>query len=177
MKEIWAEQFVDPDEDRDAARAEMERVRAEEDEKRAVRERVWAVKYRAEWSEWDRILPLLMPVFDFVAGKQYDFPEFLSEVGLRPSQKHIIERRDSTLPYQAGNLVWVTKAAPKPEPRFVDSPYLTVDEAAAYCRRSRKTILNHHCLGTIRSMPHTRPPLFKREDLDAWVAGRKTRRK
>ena len=58
----------------------------------------------------------------------------------------------------------------------VDTPYLTVAEAAAYCRRAPKTILNHHCLGNIRSMPGTRPLLFLREDLDQWLSTRRKSR-
>ena len=61
--------------------------------------------------------------------------------------------------------------------KSVDTPYLTVAEAAAYCRRAPKTILNHHCLGHIRSMPGTRPPLFRREDLDQWLSTRRKSRK
>jgi excisionase family DNA binding protein len=59
----------------------------------------------------------------------------------------------------------------------VDSPYLTVEEAAAYCRRSRKTVLNHHSMGSVRSVPGTRPPLFRKEDLDGWLSGRRPQRR
>ena len=55
--------------------------------------------------------------------------------------------------------------------RPADSPYLTADEAAAYCRRRKKTLLNHKAAGTLRAVAGTRPPLFRVEDLDAWVVG------
>ena len=43
-------------------------------------------------------------------------------------------------------------------PRPADSPYLTADEAAAYCRRRKKTLLNHKAAGTLRAVAGTRPP-------------------
>ncbi|VTU00867.1 : HTH_17 [Gemmataceae bacterium] len=65
---------------------------------------------------------------------------------------------------------------PRP-PRNVDSPYLTVEEAAAYCRRKPKTLLNHHSLGNVRLVTGTRPLLFRREDLDAWLTKRTSHRR
>lgn len=56
-------------------------------------------------------------------------------------------------------------------PKPADSPYLTADKAAAYCRRRKKTLLNHKCRGKLRAVPGTRPPLFRVEDLDAWIGG------
>jgi excisionase family DNA binding protein len=62
--------------------------------------------------------------------------------------------------------------------RALVSPYLTVDEAAVYCRCKRRTLLNRHSLGRVRSVPGSHPPLFQREDLDAWLnAGPKERKK
>jgi hypothetical protein len=113
---------------------------------------------------------LLQFGYDFGRG-EYDFPRFLDEVGRRPSPTYVICRKDETKPFEEGNLVWAKPARP------ADSPYLNVDEAAGYCRRSRKTILNHHSLGNIKSMPGTRPPLFRREELDAWLAARRKPRK
>ncbi|MGL6074886.1 MAG: helix-turn-helix domain-containing protein [Fimbriiglobus sp.] len=56
-------------------------------------------------------------------------------------------------------------------PRPDDSPYLTADEAAAFCRRSKKTLLNHKAQGRLRAVAGTRPPLFRIEDLKAWISG------
>ena len=56
-----------------------------------------------------------------------------------------------------------------------DSPYLTLVEAAAYCRRSTKTLCNHKADGRLRAVSRTRPTLFRVEDLDAWLAGRNRR--
>lgn len=58
------------------------------------------------------------------------------------------------------------------QPRPSDSPYLTLTEAAAYCRRTPKTLSNHKAAGRLRAVPGTRPPLFRVEDLDAWLMGR-----
>lgn len=54
----------------------------------------------------------------------------------------------------------------------VDSPYLTLAEAAAYCRRSPQTLSNHKAIGRLVAVPKSRPPLFRVEDLDAWMTGR-----
>jgi hypothetical protein len=52
------------------------------------------------------------------------------------------------------------------------SPYLTHDEAAAYCRRSPQTLYNR--AGEIRRV---KGPgglnLYRKEDLDAWLAGKR----
>lgn len=58
-----------------------------------------------------------------------------------------------------------------PPPKPADSPYLTLAEAAAYCRRTPKTLCNHKCQGRLRAVHGTRPPLFRVEDLDAWLNG------
>lgn len=156
------------------AEADLMRARAPEAEARLALEREWATRHPAEWAEWLRISPLLAFTYDFGTGESYDFPQFLSEVGPRPSAKHVIERLDKASSYGQGNLTWRKQADPRP----VDSPYLTADEAAAYCRHKKKTILNHLGEGNIRKMPGTRPPLFRREELDDWLEGRrKSRRK
>ena len=66
---------------------------------------------------------------------------------------------------------------PVPKQPTVETPYLTLDEAAAYCRCSRKTISNHHSLGNVHAMPATRPLRFRREDLDKWLSVRRRPRK
>ncbi len=122
--------------------------------------------------------PLLFIPVTFGDTEPFDFPQFLLEVGLCPFSNGIVQQKDATLPYRPGNLVWEKERRPKVETRPVETPYLTVTEAATYCRRASKTILNHHSLGNVHSMPGTRPPLFRREDLDQWLtARRKSRRK
>lgn len=59
----------------------------------------------------------------------------------------------------------------------VETPYLTLDEAAAYCRCSPKTILNHHSLGNVHALPAARPLRFRREDLDKWLMTRRRSRR
>jgi hypothetical protein len=73
---------------------------------------------------------------------------------------------------KAGGYAQVEHAKPA-----IDSPYLTVAQAATYCKRSPKTLLNHHSLGTLRSVSTSRPLLFLREDLDAWLTTRPKRRR
>lgn len=64
-----------------------------------------------------------------------------------------------------------------PTPPAVETPYLTLAEAAAYCRCARKTITNHLCQGNLRAMPASRPLRFRREDLDEWLSTRRRPRK
>jgi excisionase family DNA binding protein len=52
------------------------------------------------------------------------------------------------------------------------SPYLTHEEAAAYCRRSPQTLYNR-----ANEIRRVKGPgglnLYRREDLDAWLAGKR----
>src|SRR3954470_9184200 len=51
------------------------------------------------------------------------------------------------------------------------SPYLTHDEAAAYCRRSPQTLYNRaHEIRRVKGPGGLN--LYRREDLDAWLAGK-----
>lgn len=60
--------------------------------------------------------------------------------------------------------------SPPPDPK-----YLTVDEAAAYCRVAVQTIYNNR--RHIERMPGVRKLLFTREALDAWLARRRPRKR
>lgn len=62
-------------------------------------------------------------------------------------------------------------------PRATDErpKYLTVQDAAAYCRVAVQTIYNNR--RHIERMPGVRKLLFTREALDAWLATRRTRRR
>jgi hypothetical protein len=156
-----------------AAEAEFLRARVAEAEARLALERDWATRHPAEYAEWCRISLLLTFSYDFGGGESYDFPRFLAEVGPRPSANHVVKRKDEDSSYGQGNLRWHKQAGQRP----ADSPYMTVREAADYCRRAPKTLLNHHCAGKIRSMPGSRPPLFRCEDLDHWLSTRRKARK
>jgi hypothetical protein len=60
-------------------------------------------------------------------------------------------------------------------PPAVVSPYLDVEQAATYCHVAVQTLYNHR--RNIRAV-RSRPLLFRREDLDAWLtAPRRQRRK
>src|SRR5205085_784021 len=62
------------------------------------------------------------------------------------------------------------RPARRAPPRHPDSPYFTVEDAAAYCRLAVGTIYNRR--REIRRMPGTGKLLFRREDLDAWLQAR-----
>lgn len=63
------------------------------------------------------------------------------------------------------------KVAPKPElPQ-----YLTVQDAAAYCRVAVQTVYNNRRY--IARMPGVRKLLFTRVALDTWLATRRTNRR
>lgn len=53
------------------------------------------------------------------------------------------------------------------------SPYLTVEEAAAYCRVAVQTIYNHRRY--IERLPGIGTLLFTREALDRWLSTRRRR--
>jgi hypothetical protein len=174
---LWLEQFYhETEEERLASKAEAEKLRAKEAEDQLKQEREWARLHPDEWAEWVRLLPMIPWTFDFGSMKAYDFAQFLNDVGPCPSHSHTIVRRDEALPYTGANLHWA-KQPVKRDRCPVDSPYYTVDEAAEYCRRKPKTLLNHHCLGNLRAVTATRPILFRREDLDEWLVGRPSRSK
>jgi predicted DNA-binding transcriptional regulator AlpA len=62
---------------------------------------------------------------------------------------------------------------PKPVP-CIDTPYLTHEEAAAYCRVSRWTLYHHR--KHIPTQPGIGRNVYRREDLDAWMATRPKRK-
>lgn len=55
--------------------------------------------------------------------------------------------------------------------REVDTPYLTVEDAASYCRVAVQTIYNNR--RHIQRMPGIRKLLFTREALDRWLSTRR----
>jgi hypothetical protein len=151
------------------ARREREQVRAEEARRKAERERRWAIEHPTEWAAWLWLQPVWNRDIDFFTPPpEYTFADFLAEVGPAPSNCHRIERKDESKPYQPGNLRWSLLTA-------VETPYLTLDEAAAYCRLKPKTLYNHR--HEIRSLPGVGKLLFLREELDRWLATRRTKKK
>ncbi len=56
----------------------------------------------------------------------------------------------------------------KPRPH-VETPWYTAEEAAAYVKRSIRTIENWTSDGDIRVYKPDRNPLYHRADLDAWI--------
>jgi excisionase family DNA binding protein len=61
-----------------------------------------------------------------------------------------------------------------PTAPYRDSPYLTVEEAAAYCKVAVRTIYNHR--RHIPKQPGIGKLLFTREALDTWLTQRKRQR-
>lgn len=49
------------------------------------------------------------------------------------------------------------------------SPYLTLREAAAYCRRSVKTLSNARSAGRLKSARPGNRPLYTVAELDRWL--------
>lgn len=85
-------------------------------------------RHPAEWSEWQRVLPLLVPVYDFGADEPFGFSDFLKEVGRRPSSAHSVRRLDRSKPFEQGNMAWAERRFRRPK---VKSPYLTAKQVAA----------------------------------------------
>ncbi len=143
-----------------AAKEEAIRAQAATDDERARRERVWAVRNPDEWSEWLRLQPLLVPIIDFGGDMRFDFDDFLMEVGRRPSANHVVVRRDDERPYQQENLAWACKQVEPPR-----SPYLNVEEAAAYLGVAVQTIYNNS--KHIPRLPGFRNLMYDPKVLDA----------
>lgn len=57
---------------------------------------------------------------------------------------------------------------------YCDSPYLTAEEAAVYCKVALQTIYNNR--RHIQKQPGISKLLFTRETLDAWLTQRKPQR-
>jgi excisionase family DNA binding protein len=51
----------------------------------------------------------------------------------------------------------------------VETPWLSAEEAAAYVKRTTKTIENWTSDGKIRVYKPDRRPLYHKNDLDAWI--------
>jgi hypothetical protein len=68
---------------------------------------------------------------------------------------------------------WAKQHVRQPSARL-DSPYLTIQEAASYCRLAVGTIYNHR--SEIQRVPGIKKLLFRREDLDVWLRTRSRKR-
>ena len=51
----------------------------------------------------------------------------------------------------------------------VESPLLSLSEAAAYCRTTELVVSRAYRTRRLTVFKHGRKPLFRREDLDAWI--------
>jgi hypothetical protein len=71
-------------------------------------------------------------------------------------------------------MVLLSELAQNTAPKAVEPKYLTVEDAAVYCRLAVQTIYNNRKY--IARMPGVRKLLFTREALDAWLAKRPTTR-
>ena len=149
---------------------EQARVASVEDSAQVRRERAWKAMYPNEWAEWVRLRPLMDPVIDFWAGREFDFSDFLKEVGRQPSPAHRVVRRDKGLPYRQGNIRWRRKKAKKGE-----TPYLNAKQAAAYLGISLRTLYNNR--RHIPSLPGFRTLMFDPKVLDEVRASMKFRTK
>lgn len=82
--------------------------------------------------------------------------------------------RAARLTAEDGVFELVAAPAVEPAPK-IDSPFLTVEEAAAYCKVAVQTIYNHR--RNIERMPGTRKLLFRRESLERWLCTRSKRKR
>lgn len=55
------------------------------------------------------------------------------------------------------------------EAEAVGSPYLTLAEAAAYCRRAPGTLMNAKCKGKLKAVRPGKRSLYTRAELDRWL--------
>lgn len=148
------------------ARVRQESALRAADEAAAVsrREKAWAADWPREWQEWQRIRLLLVTQIEF--GHDFDFEEFLKEVGRAPSPRDAIQRSREDAPYQPGNLCWVDAIPEAPA-----SPYLTAKEAAAYLGIALQTLRNNR--SRYRPVNATKPLMYDKSDLDNALRGLK----
>lgn len=71
-------------------------------------------------------------------------------------------------------MVLLTELAHNNTPKAVEPKYLTVRDAAAYCRLAVQTIYNNR--KHIARMPGVGKLLFTREALDSWLGTRRLKR-
>ena len=72
-----------------------------ERESQLRKEVAWARQHPEEWLAWESLRPTLFTLF----RDEYGFEEFLAEVGPRLAGR-VVARKDKTLPFEGGNLVW-----------------------------------------------------------------------
>lgn len=120
---------------------------AAEDARRARGEQALAAARPDEWAEWLRLQPLMNGVIDFCADRRYAFEDFLREVGPRRSGDDQVRRVDESKPFAPGNLAWSARP-PEPAPT---SPYLNVEQAAAFLGVAVQTVYNNRAF--IPSLP------------------------
>ena len=137
------------------------------DETAAVsrQEKAWAAAWPREWEEWQRVRPLILAPIAF-SDYDFDFDEFLKEVGRAPSPRHAIQRSREDAPYQPGNLCWVDAIPEAPA-----SPSLTAKEAAAYLGIALQTLRNNR--SRYRPVNATKPLMYDKSDLDNALRGLK----
>src|SRR5688572_26722442 len=104
MKELWEDQhYAETAADQLVLTAETAKSQIRETEARLTQEREWAARHPGEWSEWVRLQPLLVVPIEFGPSPVFDFPQFLDEVGKRPSARHVVQRKDKRRSYRPGN--------------------------------------------------------------------------
>jgi hypothetical protein len=140
-------------------RAEREAAAAAEDAERVRRERVWAQKHKYEWKEWKRVRLFFGFSISFGDEKPFDFDDFLKEVGRHEFPGQRVVRRNSNLPFKAGNLRW-SKQQQKP----VEPAGLNSQKAANFLGIRLQTLYNNR--RHIPSMPGFRTLQFDRKVLE-----------
>ena len=87
-----------------------------------------------------------------------------------PATEPILDSLASCSTDQSQQVAALLEALAQRVPKQSEPKYLTVQDAAAYCRLAVQTIYNNRRY--IKRMPGVRKLLFTREALDAWLATR-----
>jgi hypothetical protein len=130
----------------------------------ARQERAWAAAWPREWGEWRRVRLLLDAPIAF-GDSQFDFDEFLKEVGRAPSPRHVVRRKRAAEPYRPGNMGWVEDA-----PVASRSPYLSSSQAAEFLGIALQTLRNKRAV--IQPVNGSRPLMYDPKTLEAYLRGR-----
>lgn len=93
----------------------------------------------------------------------------------RTDMVRVVRVLESVLTVRVGEPDKPTEEPTPPAAPRIDSPYLDIDEAAVYLKIAKRTIYKHR--PEIPRQPGVRKLLFRREDLDAWIAKRPKKRR
>jgi hypothetical protein len=119
----------------------------------ALHEQRQAQQHPDEWREWLKVRPLLPVVIDFGPDRPMTFDGFLSEVGPRPSEGHVVVRVDETGAFDRGNMVWARRPGETGTlaPPRLDGKCYSTSEFAALVGKSAYTVRQMCLRGIVRA--------------------------